>query len=44
MNNCVGCVRENSTDIKDHLEYCQYCKRNDNKEYHKDKYQPKENE
>lgn len=36
MGECKGCKRENSTDIKDHLTYCQYCKRNDNQEFHKD--------
>lgn len=36
MGECRGCKRENSTDIKDHLAYCQYCKRNDNQEFHKD--------
>lgn len=36
MGECKGCKRENSADIKDHLTYCQYCKRNDNQEFHKD--------
>lgn len=39
MEDCYGCVREFSTNISEQLEFCNYCKRNDNQEFHEDKYE-----
>ena len=39
MKDCVGCVREFSTNIAEQLEFCNYCKRNNNQEFHEDKYE-----
>ena len=39
MKDCYGCVREFSTNISEQLEFCNYCNRNDNQEFHEDKYE-----
>lgn len=43
MNDCKGCIYENSTDIEVHLEFCTNCKRaysnEEDREFHEDKYE-----
>ena len=44
---CTGCIHDNSTDIIEHMKFCNVCKRGKSdeyeREYHEDLYEAKEN-